>query len=117
MKCETCRFNGNTEYDKPCIIRREDCELYEEVEDLTPNETIERLEQMIEWGDTYEVDEDACKLAIKALKQYGALQEIRQEILNRTPTVVTDGEFDEGIVHFSGEVIDIIDKHIKEIEG
>lgn len=69
MKCETCRFNRNTEYDKPCIIRREDCELYEEVEDLTPNEAIERLEQMIKWGDTYEVDEDACKLAIKALQK------------------------------------------------
>ena len=27
----------------------------------------DRLEQMIKWGDTYEVDEDACKLAIKLI--------------------------------------------------
>ena len=127
MKCETCRFNGNTEYDKPCIIRREDCELYEEVEDLTPNEAIERLEQMIKWGDTYEVDEDACKLAIKALKRYGVLQEIRQEIENNMESII--GKYDANTPEYNRpshkiernngrkECLAIIDKRIKELEG
>ena len=115
MKCETCRFNGNTEYDKPCIIRREDCELYEEVEDLTPNEAIERLEQMIKWGDTYEVDEDACKLAIKALKQYGALQEIRQEIEKPLRDERCFDTADAKAQYIAlNWVCELIDKHIKE---
>lgn len=32
-------------------------------------EAIEELEQMIKWGDPYEINADACKVAIKALEQ------------------------------------------------
>lgn len=27
--CESCRYRNNTEYEKPCIIYRDDCEYYE----------------------------------------------------------------------------------------
>lgn len=36
---------------------------------MTRDEAIETLEEMIEWGDSYEVDYDACKIAIEALRQ------------------------------------------------
>ena len=36
---------------------------------MTRDEAIEALEEMIEWGDSYEVDYDACKMSIDALKQ------------------------------------------------
>lgn len=54
-------------------------------------------------------------MAIKALKQYGALQEIRQEITSRMPKV-TDNDFEDGMKHFGEEVLYIIDKHIREME-
>ena len=27
--CVTCKYQGESEYNKPCIIRRDDCKLYE----------------------------------------------------------------------------------------
>ena len=27
--CESCRYRNNTEYEKPCIVYRDDCEFYE----------------------------------------------------------------------------------------
>jgi Zn finger protein HypA/HybF involved in hydrogenase expression len=36
---------------------------------MTREEAIETLEEMIKWGDPYEVNYDACKIAIEALKQ------------------------------------------------
>jgi len=41
----------------------------DDAEELTVNEAIEYIEQMIEWGDPYEVHIDACKMALEALKQ------------------------------------------------
>ena len=55
--------------------------------------------------------EDALEMAIKALKQYGALQEIRQEILDKYITAT--GEINT----VANGCLKIIDKHIKEIEG
>ena len=51
--------------------------------------------------------EDALEMTIKALKQYGVLQEIRQEICDMRSKQNCS----------CSDCIDIIDKHIKEIEG
>jgi len=55
--------------------------------------------------------EDALEMTIKALKQYGALQEIRQEIEH---LYKNNQHFDILTIM---NVLSIIDKHIKEIEG
>ena len=84
------------------------------------DEIIECLEHMIKWGDPYEVDTDACKMAIKALKQYGVLQEVRQEIdrelLDYATTIENIGDSARQVRISLGMVRAIIDKHIKQIE-
>lgn len=41
--CDTCVYRDNTEYFKPCIIYRDDCELYEkEKESMTKDDLISR---------------------------------------------------------------------------
>lgn len=46
---------------------------------MTREEAIETLEQMIEWGDSYEVDYDACEIAIEALKQEPKLRQALEQ--------------------------------------
>ena len=84
---------------------------------MTTDEAIERLEQMIEWGDPYEVDADACKVAIKALKQYGVLQEIRQEIETEYNKYRNMSDKWDERANGIGTALEIIDKAQKELEG
>ena len=77
-KCETCRFGRMYELDKPCIVYREDCPLYEkEGEDMTSKEakscikTIEMLRRLAYniHGVMDVIDADNCEKIIKALEQ------------------------------------------------
>ena len=60
---------------------------------------------------------DALDMAIKALKQYGVLQEIRQEIADFEEEVFHEPDTDYKAYASVRYCCDIIDKHIKEIEG
>lgn len=76
--CETCRFGNEYELDKPCIVYREDCPLYEkEGEEMTNEEAIEELKAIkSEYGNKAFGDSrlmrseiEALDVAIKALEQ------------------------------------------------
>lgn len=97
--CESCRYRNNTEYEKPCIVYRDDCEYYEkERGSMTREKAIHKMEyskrayQMLidekvqegvlvgqginaEWSadtpiiDAYKDMLEACDMAIKALEQ------------------------------------------------
>lgn len=58
---------------------------------------------------------EALDVAIKALKQYGVLQEIRREIADRAQWHYSHNQEDVATI-ISCEALEIIDKHIKEIE-
>jgi hypothetical protein len=60
---------------------------------------------------------DAFDMAIKALKQYGALQEIRQEINKAIDCIPITFSRDKADDCLKRDIKDIFDKHITEIEG
>ena len=74
--CESCRYRNNTEYEKPCIVYRDDCEYYEkERGDMTREEAIKELQESHDIMRSYDIDESESRLmtaldmAIKALEQ------------------------------------------------
>ena len=89
---------------------------------MTRDEAIETLEEMIKWGDPYEVDADACGMAIEALKKEPTttvLQQIRQEIDSHGIIMqISNGEkiIGENVYIAKEIVLEIIDKHIGDTE-
>ena len=82
-------------------------------------EKISSYDGIVDYLENYSVSvQDACFMAIKALKQYGVLQEIRDDLSEYNiydhEQVFTDyyDAFNTGI----HTALIIIDKHIKEIE-
>ena len=74
--CETCRYGSEYELDKPCIVYREDCPLYEKEGDgMNREEAIKILENERDnhingcKGVFYETRTEAIDMAIKALEQ------------------------------------------------
>lgn len=67
--CRTCRYGSDYELDKPCIVYREDCPLYEkEGDEMNREEAIEVIKQDIPCE--YDTDLiEALEMAIKALEQ------------------------------------------------
>lgn len=69
-KCQTCRYGSEYELDKPCIVYREDCPLYQKVGDeMTREEAIKYFEHHMEFYCVTGVCKEAEEMAIKALKQ------------------------------------------------
>ena len=69
-KCDDCRFNQEPEYNKPCVVYRADCPLYQKVGDeMTNKEAIKELSEMRTdaWTDSRQME--ALEMAIKALEQ------------------------------------------------
>lgn len=66
-KCDTCFFDNKTEYEKPCIIRKEDCEFYEPMRKMTAEEAIRKL-SVVYLGKAL-VFKEACEMGIEAIKQ------------------------------------------------
>lgn len=67
--CRTCRFGSEYELDKPCIVYREDCPLYEKEGDgMTGEEAIKTLKGEA-WINCQEKWFEALDMAIKALEQ------------------------------------------------
>lgn len=91
--CETCIYRNQDEYHKPCIVYRDDCEYYESEEDMS--------------------DIDLYELGKKE-----ALQEIRQEIEKplREERYFDTADAKAQYIALNW-VCELIDKHIKEIEG
>lgn len=53
--CETCVFKNKTEYEKPCIVYRENCEMYKPAEKADSNPyKLEQIEKHIEASDNEE---------------------------------------------------------------
>lgn len=76
-KCETCVYGHETEYNKPCVGYRENCQLYERVEEMTREEIIKELSEMRTdaWTDTRQME--ALAEGIKAIK---AIEDITDAI-------------------------------------
>lgn len=77
--CRTCRYGSEYELDKPCIVYREDCPLYQkEGDEMTREEAIKMLEYIKHIGNgesEYKNDAQAIAIdmAIKALENIGHL--------------------------------------------
>lgn len=76
--CRTCKYGKKPEYHKPCVVYRNDCQLYEPIEEMTPEKAIEILEECWRYSKTYKYTDaeirEAFDLAIEALKR-----EVNQE--------------------------------------
>ena len=87
---------------------------------MTTNEAFEILNEIKILDDSmyqYNIKYlEALDMAIKALKQYGALQEIRQEIADFEEEVYHEPNTDYKAYASVRYCLDIINKHIKEIE-
>lgn len=91
--CRTCRYGSEYELDKPCIVYREDCPLYQkEGEEMTNKEAIEELKaiksaysnkQQFHEACLMRSEHEALDMAIQALEQEpktDVLVKIRDEI-------------------------------------
>ena len=100
--------------------------LFRQVNKMTREEAIGHIKDVICENNSikpnivvFEQEKEALYMAIKALKQYGALQEIRMEISN----IVIEKERHDDLAiikspnQIKEECLKIIDKRIKEIEG
>ena len=68
-KCDDCRYNQEPEYNKPCVVYREDCPLYQkEGYGMTRDEAIMTLKGEA-WINCQEKWLEALDVAIKALEQ------------------------------------------------
>lgn len=77
--CRTCRYGNEYELDKPCIVYREDCPLYQKVGDgMTNEKAIEELKgiksaysnkQQFHEACLMRSEHEALDMAIKALEQ------------------------------------------------
>jgi len=66
-KCETCRYGSEYELDKPCIVYRENCPMYEKEGDGMTNEQA-KAEIMQIYGVLSPNKQQALDMAIKALE-------------------------------------------------
>ena len=69
-RCDDCLYRSEPEYNKPCVVYRADCPLYQKEGDgMTIDEAIKELKEMRTdpWTDSRQMQ--AIELAIKALEQ------------------------------------------------
>lgn len=68
-RCDDCRYNQEPEYNKPCVVYRDNCTLYQKGEDMTRDEAIKELKEMRTdpWTDSRQMQ--AIELAIRALEE------------------------------------------------
>ena len=100
--CRTCRFGSEYELDKPCIVYREDCSLYEkEGDEMTNKEAIEELKAIkseysnkaFEDSRLMRSEIKALDVAIKALEQEPSGDLIsREQALKECHKIVIDGD-------------------------
>ena len=83
--CRTCRYGSEYELDKPCIVYREDCPLYEkEGEEMTNEKAIEELKAIksaysnkaFEDSRLMRSEIEALDMAIKALDKCDRIEKI-----------------------------------------
>jgi hypothetical protein len=67
--CRTCKYGKKPEYHKPCVVYRDDCQLYESIEEMTPKKAIIQLEYLKNNGFKTKEQFEALDMAIKALEQ------------------------------------------------
>lgn len=68
--CRTCKYGKKPEYYKPCgALYRDDCRLYEPIEEMTPKKAIIQLEYLKNNGFKTKEQFEALDLASKLLKQ------------------------------------------------
>ena len=96
-KCDTCRFQNEDEYHKPCIVYRDDCELYEKKE-MTRAEAIRHLEDILCENKTvnhsdmviFEQEKEALRIAINSLKvdeMYDLYMEKAERLITREDVI------------------------------
>ena len=125
-RCDTCSFRNKSEYEKPCIVYREDCKLYEEAE-MTRAEAIKILSKCKEKGfkhTFYTLDEyhTAMDMAINSLKvdeMYDLAMENPDALIDRKVIedikakirAYSEMHYMDGDI-IADELLQIIDKHI-----
>ena len=80
--CRTCKYGKESEYQKPCVVYRNDCQLYEPIEEMTRVEqTIANLKKLKSFHNgSYGADID---LAIKALEQQPSEDAVSRELVRK----------------------------------
>lgn len=68
--CRTCRYGRMYELDKPCIVYRADCPMYQKVGDGMNREEAIKVLNMVE---AHGLADEANRMAIKALENIGHL--------------------------------------------
>lgn len=70
-KCRTCRYGRMYELDKPCVVYRDDCPLYQKVGEYMENkEALSLIESYLKSGYAHNTDDfkQALEIAIKAIE-------------------------------------------------
>jgi len=85
---------------------------------MTIDEAIKNIQFVLHALDKDSEIAESYRMAIKALKQYGVLQEIRQEMDKQETVRFFDGFSEHGYLYINrDDALAIINKHIKEIEA
>lgn len=113
-RCDDCRYNQEPEYNKPCVVYRDDCPLYQKEGDgMKREEAIKELSEMRTdaWTDTRQME--ALAEGIKAIK---AIEDIKAEIaLYESDCMLSCPNNDDCRDcnnNMFGSIYRIIDKHI-----
>ena len=121
--CDTCIYQNENEYHKPCIVRRDDCEYYKkERGDMSREEAIKELQESHDIMRSYDIDESESRLmtaldmAIKALEQEPVLDKIKAEIEQKQYYFMDDKDYDEGIRFGLMLAYQTVDKYKTESE-
>lgn len=68
--CRTCQYGKKSEYQKPCVVYWDDCQLYRPIEEMTTERAIEILKGAIKKPNSKDgYIGQALTMAIKALEQ------------------------------------------------
>lgn len=93
--CRTCIYGDKTEYDKPCVVCSDDCQLYEKKKPMTVEEAIKILEEdvvvpTIKQG-------QALSMALNALEQQSCEDCVSREAVINIISIHLYKPFDGGV--------------------
>jgi len=124
-RCDDCRYYQEPEYNKPCVVYREDCELYEwkGVKRMSINEAIEELNAIKSEYSNKNLDDkklmrsekEALDMAIKALEQEPITEQWQE--LKETIIELRDNDgigTQQEVCKFLVNLMDVLEKQMQE---
>ena len=129
-KCRRCKYGDKNEYEKPCIIIREDCKLFEPItasEQMTTDEAKVQIECRKDFATLAQIE--ALDMGIKALDEVEKYKQIIEDIKDIFIDSLIFGELwdfkhdkisDDDVINemnrvFKNEVVQAINKNLKGV--